>query len=369
MQGIPVMLRNRDLIGISSTGSGKSLAFIFPLLFHTRERDSNGSSVRAIVLAPSKELSYQIYNEFVKFCEGCGDDKKVLLFGPGLKENPNSYDIIVSTPKVLIRRVQAKKLGLENVQYLVFDEADALFDSGLLPQIDQLIKDCTHVDKKISMWSATMVDSIQELADTVMQDPVRVEVGQRNASTESIDQKLIFVGIEKGKILALKQLIEQGLSPPILVFVETRNQAEHLFKELILEKIRVDMINSDRPIQERDEVIKSFRRGETWVLITTDLLARGMDFKGVNCVINYDFPKTIKGYIHRIGRTGRMGRKGTAYTLYTTEDIPLLRSVAHVMKASGCQNVPEWMLKLNAKREKANRFKKRRRVEKNSKTQ
>jgi len=132
----------------------------------------------------------------------------------------------------------------------------------------------------------------------------------------------------------------------VLVFVQTKERAESLYHQLLYEKIPVDFLNSDRSSKQRVIAVKNFRRGKTWFLIATDILARGMDFKGVNCVINYDFPPSIKNYIHRIGRTGRMGRQGVAITFYTKADIPLLKLIANVMSSSGCKNVPEWMLNL-----------------------
>ena len=136
------------------------------------------------------------------------------------------------------------------------------------------------------------------------------------------------------------------MTPPVIIFVQSRERAAALFKELVYDGINVDVIHADRTKKQRDTIIKKFRIGETWVLIATDLMARGMDFKGVNCVINYDFPQSTVSYVHRIGRTGRAGRKGKAITFFTESDMKYLRSIANVMKISGCEDVPEWMLKL-----------------------
>jgi ATP-dependent RNA helicase DDX52/ROK1 len=167
----------------------------------------------------------------------------------------------------------------------------------------------------------------------------------RNAATDTIKQELLFTGTEAGKRIALRQLIQKGLKPPVLIFVQSIDRAKELFHELVFDGINVEVIHSDRTKAQRDKIIDSFRIGKIWVLIATDLMARGLDFKGVNLVINYDFPQTVASYIHRIGRTGRAGRAGEAVTYYTQDDFPYMKSVVNVMKESGC-DVPDWMLNM-----------------------
>lgn len=167
----------------------------------------------------------------------------------------------------------------------------------------------------------------------------------RNAATDTIKQELLFTGTEAGKRIALRQLIQKGLKPPVLIFVQSIDRAKELFHELVFDGINVEVIHSDRTKAQRDKIIDSFRVGKIWVLIATDLMARGLDFKGVNLVINYDFPQTVASYIHRIGRTGRAGRAGEAVTYYTQDDFPYMKSVVNVMKESGC-DVPDWMLNM-----------------------
>jgi ATP-dependent RNA helicase DDX52/ROK1 len=181
---------------------------------------------------------------------------------------------------------------------------------------------------------------------------------------------LLFVGSEEGKLVAIRQLVQKGLKPPVLLFVQSIERAKELFHELIYDGINVDVIHSERtkaqvsnlasnlayhlrcalthPLQ-RDNIIDQFRAGRIWVLISTELMARGLDFKGVNLVINYDFPQTVQSYIHRIGRTGRAGRSGEAITYFTKEDAPYLKSIVNVMRESGCE-VPEWMLTMKKPR-------------------
>ena len=210
---------------------------------------------------------------------------------------------------------------------------------------------CTSPKRRVALFSATMPERVEELARSVLRDPIRIHVGDRNAATADIEQRLLFVGREDGKLVAMRQLIQEGLKPPVLVFVQSKARAIELFRELVYDGINVDMIHADRTKQQRDQVIKQFRAGRVWVLIATDLMARGVDFKGVNMVVNFDFPASSVDYIHRIGRTGRAGHAGVAVTFFTEADGPSLRSIANVMRSSGC-DVPDWMLEVKKKKKK-----------------
>jgi ATP-dependent RNA helicase DDX52/ROK1 len=183
------------------------------------------------------------------------------------------------------------------------------------------------------------------------EDPVRVTVGTLNGATKTIKQKLVYVGQEEGKLMAIRQMLAKGVEPPVIIFTETIDRAQELFRELVQHGINADIIHSSRSQTDRERVITQFRNGRIWFLITTELLARGLDFPAVSCVINYDFPLSTASYIHRIGRTGRAGKRGKAITFFTREDADALRIVANVMRQSGCE-VPEWMLQLDRKKTK-----------------
>ena len=225
-----------------------------------------------------------------------------------------------------------------------------LAPAGFLGQIDEVLGACNHPKVQRALFSATMGPRVQQLVDAVLRQPVRVTVGVPQAGNSNIEQRLTFVGREEGKVLAFRQLIQRGeMRPPALIFVQSKERAKQLHSELASDGIKVDAIHSDRNVEERDTVVRDFRLGKVWVLVTTDLLARGVDFKGVNMVVNFDFPPSSVAYIHRIGRTGRAGRKGLAVTFFTEADMSALRSIANVVKLSG-GNVPSWMLGLNKER-------------------
>lgn len=232
---------------------------------------------------------------------------------------------------------------------ITLDEADRLFELGFIEQIDEIIASCTLRDIQRAMFSATMLQGVEEAAISVLRDPIEITVGIKNAGASSIDQKLMFVGKEEGKLVAMKQLIHTGLQIPALLFVQNKDRVNELYQELLYDGIHVGAIHADRTQEKRDQVIREFRAGEIWVLLCTDLMCRGLDFKAVNMVINYDFPQSAVSYIHRIGRTGRNGRKGFAVTFFTERDMQYVRPIANVIKLSG-QDVPAWMLSLKKPR-------------------
>ncbi|KVI00008.1 hypothetical protein Ccrd_021777 [Cynara cardunculus var. scolymus] len=345
MQAIPILLSGRECFACAPTGSGKTLAFVCPMLMKLKRASKDG--VRAVILCPTRELASQTFRECKKLAKGKKFYIKLMT-----KQLANSAefskvpcDILISTPLRLKFAVTKRKLDLSRVEYLVLDESDKLFELGLLKSVDAVVKACSNPSITRSLFSATLPDTVEELARTIMHDAVRVIIGRKNSASESIKQKLVFVGSEEGKLLALRQTFEESLNPPVLVFVQNKERAKDLYKELRFDDIRVDVIHSDLSQIERENAIDNFRAGKTWVLIATDVIARGMDFKGVNCVINYDFPDSASAYIHRIGRSGRAGRSGDAVTFYTEADVRYLKNIANVMKSSGCE-VPSWILNL-----------------------
>ncbi|CAN8259923.1 unnamed protein product [Cochlearia groenlandica] len=353
-QAIPVLLSGRECFACAPTGSGKTFAFICPMLIKLKRPSTDG--IRAVILSPARELAAQTAREGKKLIKGSNFHIR-LMTKPLVKTTDFSNlrcDVLISTPLRLKRAIKAKKIDLSKVEYLVLDESDKLFEQSLLEQIDCVVKACSNPSIIRSLFSATLPDSVEELARSIMHDAVRVIIGRKNTASESVKQKLVFAGTEEGKHIALRQCFAESLNPPVLIFVQSKERAKELYDELKCENIRVGVIHSDLPSGERENAVDSFRAGETWVLIATDVIARGMDFKGINCVINYDFPDSASAYIHRIGRSGRAGRRGEAITLYTEEDVPFLKNIANTMKSSGCE-VPSWIMSLKKKKWKKHR--------------
>jgi ATP-dependent RNA helicase DDX52/ROK1 len=373
MQAIPVLLQNRNLLASAPTGSGKTGAFAIPLLSKISEMKEIADSssqiqkkILGLVLAPSKELSEQISEEIQRLAAGKRIKVKVLrkiATGSVLQER-NKYanvDILVSTPMRLLSAIQQQLIDLSGINVVILDEVDKLFEhdirdndnnndnnidneekkhqqekennhfddslnanvnanveistsleSSFLAQIDEILSFCPQ-DCQKGLFSATIHSRIIDLITGVLGETAMVSVGTANTGAATIDQKLVFVGREDGKLRALRQLVQVGLRPPVLIFLQSAQRAQELFRELLFDGLNVDFIHSGRTSTQREEAVHRFRAGDTWVLICTDLVARGMDFQDVETVINYDLPRSAVSYIHRIGRTGRAGKTGTFY--------------------------------------------------------
>ncbi|XP_023588424.1 probable ATP-dependent RNA helicase DDX52 isoform X5 [Trichechus manatus latirostris] len=334
MQAIPVMLHGRELLASAPTGSGKTLAFSIPILMQLKQPTNKG--FRALIISPTRELASQIHRELLKISEGTGFRIHLIhkaavaakKFGP---KSSKRFDVLVTTPNRLIYLLKQDPPGIDltSVEWLIVDESDKLFEDGKTGFRDQLASiflACTSHKVRRAMFSATFAYDVEQWCKLNLDNVITVSIGARNSAVETVEQELLFVGSETGKLLAMRELVKKGFNPPVLVFVQSIERAKELFHELIYEGINVDVIHAERTQLQRDNTVHSFRAGKIWVLICTALLARGIDFKGVNLVINYDFPTSSVEYIHRIGRTGRAGHKGKAVTFFTEDDKPLLRS-------------------------------------------
>ncbi|CAK7894385.1 ATP-dependent RNA helicase Rok1p [[Candida] anglica] len=352
-ESIPISLEQRDLIACAPTGSGKTLAFLIPLVQAVLDspKTSKLHGIRGLVISPTNELAVQIFHELETLSKS-KKDLKVAILSKQLANkinnniiNASKYDIIVSTPLRLIDVVKNEKLDLSKVEELIIDEADKLFDQGFVEQTDDILSNCTHKKLRKSMFSATIPSGVEAMAQSIMKDPVRVIIGHKEAASNTIEQKLVFTGNEEGKLLAIRQMIsESEFKPPIIIFLQSITRAKALFHELLYDKLNVDVIHAERSPKQREDVIKRFKNGDVWVLITTDVIARGVDFKGVNLVINYDVPQSAQAYVHRIGRTGRGGKSGKAVTFFTKEDEKAIKPILNVMKQSDCkEGYSEWM--------------------------
>jgi len=369
MQAASVMHARRDLLACAPTGSGKTLAYLLPLLCHHLDDSSAGSDLPvAIIVEPTRELARQVFSEAGKIGHETG--WRVSLLGDDDNTHSTSVDVassphvVVTTPLKLVYAIKQAQIDLSGVQFLVLDEADKLFELGFLEQTDEIIAACKHPQLRKAMFSATIPSGVEELAKSVMgSDVVRVIIGQSNSATASITQSLTFAGNEDGKLVALKNLIRSGgLTPPALIFVQSVDRAKDLNKELLAYNVKSDLMHAERTREERDRVVERFAEGKVWVLVCTDVMSRGVDFRGVELVINYDFPQGVQSYIHRIGRTGRAGRSGKAITFFTKDDASYLKSIVNVMRNSGCE-VPGWMLGLKAPTQKEKKQLKRKPVE------
>ena len=364
------------------------------------KKKSHEGEIRSLLLAPSRELAAQLHREVERLGMGKPGGLTSLLLSKsnasfviaGSAGGKKGLDVLVTTPMRLVDSIE-KGLDLNACRLVVLDEADRLLDAtdhtsqqqqrskksnedsdssseeeemhdtqasgsnqtqSFLAQMDCIFSALPSTATR-ALFSATVTPMVRSLAESILRNPVDITIaapGTMGGANTDIEQELMFTGREEGKLLAVRQLAQRGqLKPPVIVFVQSQERAQALFGELLYDGIHVDVIHAGRSQTARENAVAKFRRGDTWVLICTDLVARGVDFRAVNMVINYDLPTSGIVYIHRIGRTGRAGRKGKAITLFTEADFENLRTIANVMKQSGC-DVPEWMLNLKRNKSK-----------------
>ena len=251
MQSVPTLMARRDLVACAPTGSGKTAAFAIPLLAQLGAPKRAG--LRAVVLAPTQELARQTYREFLKLAAGaslgvCVLTKKLAASAATAQKGQalRRYDVMVCTPLRLVSLLEKEVVSLHTVTSLVMDEADKLLELGFLSQVDTILASCTHTQLQRACFSATMMPAVEDLATTVLKDAVRVVVGDKNAANEQIEQKLVFCGREDGKLLALRSMVREGLTPPVLIFVQSKERAVQLFNELVYDNLNVDVMHAER---------------------------------------------------------------------------------------------------------------------------
>lgn len=333
---IPLLLGGNDTMVCAPTGSGKTLAFLVPLFAALKAPDP-AKNPRALVIAPTKELAMQIERE--AFFLAKGQRWRFVQHG----QRTHGKDIMCTTPARITAMMAGKHLVLDDVGFIVFDEGDKLWDDSNdnMEHVDRVLAACPE-KRVISLFSATLGDKVERLARSVMTQPVRLIVSGRAVASKEIDHRLVFVGSELGKIVEVRNLLREGLKPPVLIFVQSIERTKELLDEVQSAGLRVAVMSSALSPQQRDSTVMRFRTGELWVLITTELLARGIDFKHVGTVINFDFPLSVESYVHRTGRTGRAGRHGVAITFFTEDDKPRLPLIAKLVEDAGSP-VDEWM--------------------------
>lgn len=327
--GWPVALSDRDMIGIAQTGSGKTLAYLLPGIVHINKQPSlqDGDGPLALVLAPTRELAMQIEKEASRFTYG--PQLRVTCIYGGVPRGSqamrlqNGIHICIATPGRLLDFLDTSTTNLKRVTYLVLDEADRMLDMGFEPQIRKIVSQI-RPERQTLMWSATWPKEIQKLArDFCRYDPVRVTVGSHDLQANTCIVQLVEICKDDQRFSRLVQHLTNHANVgngqnKTLIFCETKRGCDILRDRLrSYKEFRIAAIHGDKEQRERDRTLSEFRSGRLNTLIATDVASRGLDIKNIDLVINYDIPKTIEDYIHRIGRTGRAGAKGTAITLFS----------------------------------------------------
>lgn len=318
-QSIPPILLGQDLMGLAQTGTGKTAAFTLPII--QRLMTGPRSCVRALIVAPTRELAQQIHDAIVKLCHGTGL-RSVTLYG-GVNINSqitkleSGVEIVVACPGRLLDHVQQKTINLSKVDVLVLDEADQMLDMGFLPSIRRML---THLPKKRQtlLFSATMAYAIDELVYEILHEPVRIKIGH-SAPATSVKQALFPVASHLKSTLLIKILRKTNIGS-VLVFTRTKHGAKQVAGRLEKAGFRATSLQGNLSQNKRQSAMNGFRDGSVQILVATDIASRGIDVSAISHVINYDMPDTVESYIHRIGRTGRANKMGEALTLITHED-------------------------------------------------
>ena len=321
---VPVILRGDDVLGIAQTGTGKTAAFILPIL----ERLGGGGGLRSLVLSPTRELTTQIHT-FVDQVGGSVNFRAAEIIGGEAYGGQNralasAPDMVVGTPGRVLDQMESLRLPTADVEVLVLDEADRLLDMGFAPQIEAILRRIPK-QRQTMLFSATMPARVKALARKYMHEPVEVAVGPRDRAVDRCTQEL-FVCSPGEKIGLLKYLLREE-SGTVLVFTRTKRAADLVGRVVERSGHEVGILHADRRQSERRQVMADFRAGRVRVLVATDIASRGLDVEGIARVVNYDVPPTAEDYLHRIGRTARAEREGHASTFATGEDLGALRAI------------------------------------------
>ena len=329
-QTIPPILAGRDLVGIAQTGTGKTAAFMVPIL--QRLVTHAGRNVRALVLAPTRELAEQI-NEVTTELGQYTRVRSVTVYGGVSKKSQvnalrRGVDIVVACPGRLLDLAGERSIDLSRIEILVLDEADRLFDMGFLPDIRRIIKMLPRKRQSL-LFSATMPDEIRRLTDSILSDPVTVQIGEISPA-ETISHALYPVtsNLKKRLLLAMLQKKATGR---VLIFTRTKRKARYLALDLYKQGYRAEALQGNMTQNRRQRALDGFRNHKYDILVATDVASRGIDVVDINHVINYDMPDTADAYTHRVGRTGRAHHLGEAFTLAQPEDEAMVYQIEKVI--------------------------------------
>ncbi|CAB3410760.1 unnamed protein product [Caenorhabditis bovis] len=355
VQGIPVALTGRDMIGIASTGSGKTMTFVLPLVMFCLEQESTlpfrkNEGPFGLIIVPSRELARQIYDLVIEMFEAIekngGPNMRAALSIGGVpiaeqaKDVRDGVHICVATPGRLSDILTKKILNLEVCRYLVLDEADRMLDMGFEDEIKNIFY-FFRAQRQTLLFSATMPKKIQNFAKSALVKPIVVNVGRAGAASLNVLQEIEYVRSENKLTRILECL--QKTPPKVLIFAEKKIDVDNIYEYLLVKGVEVASIHGGKDQADRHAGIDAFRKNEKDVLVATDVASKGLDFQGIEHVINFDMPEDIENYVHRIGRTGRSGRKGLATTFINKKaEISVLSDLKQLLVEAG-QELPDFL--------------------------
>ncbi|MDQ2177256.1 DEAD/DEAH box helicase [Marinifilum sp. D714] len=310
---IDLLISGKNLIGIAATGTGKTGAFLIPIVQQMLE----GKNSTGLVVVPTRELAQQVQDEFKSLTKGTDLTSACFIGGTSVSKDVSlakrKVSLIVGTPGRLNDLIDRNALKIGNTPILVLDEFDRMLDMGFIRDIQKIVSKMKN-RKQTMLFSATMDSSQENLIKQIIKNPLRINVSSGTKSSDNVDQNIIRVGHDENKFDVLFNLVNKSSFKKVILFAETKRTVDRLSKQLVKSGIKSDVIHGDKSQNYRSKAIKLFKSGKTKILVATDVAARGIDIKGVTHVINYQLPQTMDSYIHRIGRTGRAETTGIAYT-------------------------------------------------------
>jgi ATP-dependent RNA helicase RhlE len=325
---LPYALAGRDIMASAETGSGKTAAFLLPIIERLKQR----GSLRALVLAPTRELALQIEANAKSYCRASRLRTVSVVGGESASRQINALnngiDILIATPGRLNDLIERGEVPLKTIEFFVLDEADRMVDMGFLPQVRRILKHLPR-NRQTMLLTATLSRAVEQLARELKPDHVRVEATRLAITVATLTQKA-FPVLSHAKLPLLLALLKQHTDGSFLVFTQTRRGADRLAQVLTANRYDVVTLHSDRSQSQRNRALESFRSGRVRVLVATDVAARGIDVDDISFVINYEVPASAEDYIHRVGRTARAGRNGSALTMVSPEEEPMLASIERI---------------------------------------
>ena len=332
LKSIPDLLEGKDLIGIAQTGTGKTAAFVLPILQRMTEKYPR--VLRTLVIAPTRELAAQIGQSFAAYGQFLKFKHTVIFGGVGQGQQVNDLsrgvDIVVATPGRLLDLMNQGKVSLKDIEFFVLDEADRMLDMGFIHDIKKIIAKLPH-KRQSFFFSATMSPEVSQLAHQLLRNPVRVEVTPPATTVERIKQCVFFVDSGSKEKLLLELLLQKHLTR-VLIFTRTKHRANKVAAYLNNHHVKADAIHGNKSQGARTLALQNFKSGRTKVLVATDIAARGIDIDDISHVINFELPYEPEIYVHRIGRTARAGADGTAYSFCAAEERALLRDIERLIQ-------------------------------------
>jgi len=332
LKSIPPIMQGRDLIGLAQTGTGKTAAFVLPIL--QRLLQGPRGRVRALIISPTRELAEQTYETISELGQQTGIQSIAIYGGVSMDQQVRrlrgGIEIVTACPGRLLDHLWKGTIDLSDVEVLVIDEADRMFDMGFLPDIRSILR-CLLKPRQTLLFSATMPDDIRRLVKDTLHDPVTVQIG-RTVPATTVSHALYPVK-QHLKTALLMELLRKTKTKSVLVFTRTKHRTERVAQQLQKAGFKATSLQGNLSQYRRQAALDGFRAGSFKILVATDIAARGIDVLDISHVVNYDMPDSTDAYTNRIGRTGRIGKTGDAFTLVTSEDAAMVHALEHLLNA------------------------------------